>query len=284
MLGVKANKLPDGTWTLNQSQYIEAIMAQFEIKNLKTVDIPLQPNLGLTTELIDEIDELRKPVDITLYQQVIGKLMYLTSCTRPDLAFSVSLLSRFSSSPKEKHWRCITTLLKYVNSTKNLSLTYPSGTTSTLIGYSDSDHAGNLDDRKSTSGFVFMLGGCCVSWKSSKQKTVSISSTEAEYVALSNSAQEAIWLRSLLQELGYRQQTTILYNDNLSSHQIVKGSTSSRSKHIDVRHHFIRDHVSKKQLEIKYLSTTELPADMFTKAVCKTQHNKCMNSINLINV
>jgi len=88
-------------------------------------------------------------------------------------------------------------------------------------------------------------------------------------VALSNSAQEAIWLRSLLQELGYRQQTTIINNDNLSSHQIVKGSTSSRSKHIDVRHHFIRVHVSKKQLEIKFLSTTELPADMFTKLCAK---------------
>ena len=284
VLGIKLDKQEDGTWMLHQRQYIDEIMKLYSVNNLKKVDIPLQPNLGLTTKLEGEDEALRQPIDTTIYRQAIGKLMYLTMCTRPDLSFSVSLLSRFVSAPKEKHWRCVMTLFKYIKSTRDHILTYPSQGTVKLTGYSDSDHAGNLDDRKSTSGYVFMVGGCCVSWRSSKQQTVSISSTEAEYVALSTCAQEALWLRSLLSELGHAQNTTTIYNDNLSSHHIVKGSTSARSKHIDVRHHFIRDHVVKKELEIQYMDTNELPADVFTKAVNKQKHNQCIIKLNLIGV
>jgi len=111
---------------------------------------------------------------------------------------------------------------------------------------------------------------------------VSISSKEAEYIALSTCAQEALWLPFLLKEVGYPQRTTSIYNENLSSDQIAKGSTSSRSKHIEVRHHFTRDHIAKKDLEIKYMSTNDLPADTFTKAVNKAKHDACLELINLI--
>ena len=173
-------------------------------------------------------------------------------------------------------------LLKYINSTKQLTLRYPCQSSIVLTGYSDSDHAGDHEDRKSTSGYVFMMGDCCISWKSTKQSTVSISSTEAEYIALSTCAQEALWLRLLLKELGRPQRTTIIYNDNLSSHQIAKGSTSARSKHIEVRHHFIRDHVNKRELDISYMPTNDLPADAFTKAVNKNKLQGCRTHINLI--
>jgi hypothetical protein len=258
-------------------------MELFSVNNMKTSEIPMQPNLGLTSELLDESEDLRKPIDMTLYRQAIGKLMYLMVCTRPDISFAVSVLSRFMAQPREKHWRCVIQLLKYLNSTQDLALTYPSGGEIKLTGYSDSDHAGDTDDRKSTSGYVFVIGQCCVSWRSVKQKTVSISSTEAEYIALSTCAQEALWLRLLLRELGHAQTTTVIFNDNLSSHQIVKGSTSARSKHIDVRHHFIRDHVAKKELAVNYMSTHDLPADVLTKALNKEKHESCVKQFNLIN-
>ena len=202
-------------------------------------------------------------------------------CTRPDLAFSVSLLSRFISFPKEKHWRCILQLLKYIKTTKELSLVYSSLGDIKLIGYTDSDHGGNLDDRKSTSGFIFSISGCCISWKSSKQKTVAISSTEAEYVGLSTCVQEALWLRSLLKELGHNQKQTIIFGDNLSSMQIIKGGVSNRSKHIDVRHHFLRDHISNKEIDVQYQKSQDLCADFLTTAVNHSKHYQCMKFINL---
>jgi hypothetical protein len=282
LVGINLEKWDDGSWHLDQQHYINEIMELYCVNNLKTTEIPMQPNLGLTSDLESESEALRSPVDRAIYQQVIGKLMYLMVCTRPDISFTVSVLSRFVTQPKEKHWRCVIQLLKYINSTKQLSLCYPSQGQVVLSGYSDSDHAGDHQDRKSTSGYVFMVGNCCVSWRSVKQTTVSISSTEAEYIALSTCAQEALWLRLLLKELGYSQRTTSIYNDNLSSHQIAKGSTSARSKHIDVRHHFIRDHINKKELEILYMSTNDLPADAFTKAVNKDKLDACRNNINLI--
>jgi hypothetical protein len=283
LLGINFEKLNDGSWQIHQRQYIREIMELFSVNNMKTSEIPMQPNLGLTSELLDESEDLRKPIDMTLYRQAIGKLMYLMVCTRPDISFAVSVLSRFMAQPREKHWRCVIQLLKYLNSTQDLALTYPSGGEIKLTGYSDSDHAGDTDDRKSTSGYVFVIGQCCVSWRSVKQKTVSISSTEAEYIALSTCAQEALWLRLLLRELGHAQTTTVIFNDNLSSHQIVKGSTSARSKHIDVRHHFIRDHVAKKELAVNYMSTHDLPADVLTKALNKEKHESCVKQFNLIN-
>lgn len=281
LVGIHLERWEDGSWSLDQKHYIK-IMKLYSINNLKHIETPMQPNLGLTSDLAEESEALRQPVDSGLYRQVVGKLMYLMVCTRPDISFAVSVLSRYVTQPKEKHWRCMVQLLKYINSTKQLTLRYPCQGSVSLTGYSDSDHAGDPEDRKSTSGFVFMLGNCCVSWKSSKQSTVSISSTEAEYIALATCAQEALWLRLLLRELGRPQRITTIYNDNLSSHQIAKGSTSSRSKHIEVRHHFIRDHINKRELDIAYMSTNDLPADAFTKAVNKTKHQECRTRINLI--
>jgi hypothetical protein len=288
ILGLQLERLPDGSWIIHQKPYIEEIMRQFNVTNVKEVAIPLQPNLGLSLELLDESDELRMLVDRTLYQSALGKLMYLMTGTRPDISFSVSLLSRFSSCPKEKHWRCLKHLMKYLNSTGNYYLKYSqcdsillnqSGLN--LIGYSDADYASNLDDRKSTSGYTFMLNNCCITWKSTKQKTVALSSTESEYIALATCSKEAIWIRSLLLEMGFRQKETVIFNDNLSSHQITKGGTSERSKHIDVRHHFIRDNVTNGTIRIKYMKSDELPADFLTKNVNQIKHLKFLNFINL---
>lgn len=205
-------------------------------------------------------------------RQAIGKLTYLV-CTGPDISYAVLILSRFMSEPKEMHWRFVKQLLKYIKTTRDYCLLYLRIGETIITGYSDSDHAGDLGDRKSTSGFVFMLSGCAISWKSQEQKTVSISSTEAEYVSLSQATQEAIWLKELMAELGFKQDQILMCGDNISKMHIVKNLNShNRSKHIDVRYHFIRDHYQSGNLSLQYIESDNLCADFLTKGVCKVKH------------
>ncbi len=171
VLKIKVEEIPGGGLKLHQHNYIDDLIKLYGLNNEKTVDLPIQPNHRLTLDLTDEPDELKASVDETKYRQAIGKLMYLMVCTRPDISYAVSILSRFMSAPKEKHWRCVKLLLKYIKSTRNYSLIYPKLNTTVITGYSDSDHAGDFDDRKSTSGFIFCLGKCTISWKSTKQKS-----------------------------------------------------------------------------------------------------------------
>ena len=276
--------MPGGGWKLHQHNYIDDLIKLYGLNNEKPVDLPILPNHKLTIDLADEQEALRVPIDDTKYRQAIGKLMYLMVCTRPDISYAVSALSRFMSEPKEKHWRCVKQLLKYIKSTRDYALIYPKLNSTVVTGYSDSDHAGDLGDRKSTSGFVFILGGCTICWKSTKQKTVAISSTEAEYIGLSQATQEAIWLKELMKELGVAQEQIVMCGDNLSSMQIVKNSQChNRSKHIDVRYHYIKDHYQKGNISLQYIESNSLCADFLTKGVCKVMHYKCMKLINLVN-
>lgn len=284
VLKIKVEQIPGGGWKLHQHNYIDDLIKMYGLNNEKIVEIPIQPNHRLTVDLNDEKELLKEPVDITNYRQAIGKLMYLMVCTRPDISYAVSLLSRFMAEPKEKHWRFIKQLLKYIKSTRDYSLIYPKQNVITLTGYSDSDHAGDLSDRKSTSGFIFILSGCAISWRSNKQKTVAISSTEAEYIGLSDAAQEAIWLKKLINELGTNIEQVTICGDNLSSMQIVKNShCHNRSKHIDVRYHFIKDHYTNGNISLQYIESEKLCADFLTKGVNKLKHYGCMKQINLTN-
>ena len=284
VLKIKVEQIRGGGWKMHQQNYIDDIIKLYELNNDKNVELPIQPSHGLTLELNDEKEPLRELVDSTKYRQAIGKLMYLMVCTRPDISYAVSVLSRFMSQPRMKHWRFVRQLLKYVKFTRDYALFYPSCGSTILTGYSDSDHAGDLGDRKSTSGYIFILSGCTISWKSTKQCTVAISSTEAEYIALSQATQEAIWLKELLAQLGFPQDQITMCGDNLSSMQIVKNaSTHNRSKHIDVRYHFIRDHYQKGTIGLQYIESESLCADLLTKGVNKVMHYKCMKLINLVN-
>ncbi len=273
ILKIKVEKIRGGGWKLDQKNYIDDLIKLYDLTNQKNVELPIQPNHRLTINLNEENDNLKQLVDSTKYRQAIGKLMYLMVCTRPDISYAVSMLSRFMKQPREKHWRFVVQLLKYVKSTRDYSLVYPNSNNTILTGYSDSDHAGDLGDRKSTSGFIFMLSKSAVSWKSTKQATVAISSTEAEYIALSQASTEAIWLKELLNELGYPQKQITLCGDNLSSMQIVKNPEShNRTKHIDVRFHFIRDHYEKGNIGLQFIESEKLCADFLTKGVNRVKH------------
>ncbi|KAL3720851.1 hypothetical protein ACJRO7_005629 [Eucalyptus globulus] len=192
--------------------------------------------------------------------------MYLTG-TRPDIMHAVSLISRYMEHPTELHLQAAKRIFRYLQGTKNFGLFYKKGEKSDLFGFTDSDYAGDVDDRRSTSGYVFMLGSGAVSWSSKKQSIVTLSTTEAEFVAATSCACQAIWLRKILEELQFKQQkATIIYCDNSSAIKLSKNPVlHGRSKHIDVKYHFLRDLTKDEVVELVFCRSEDQVADIFTK-------------------
>ncbi len=165
------------------------------MQECKPVSTPVEP--GAKLKIAEETDEC---VDQQLYQSAIGSLMYLSVGTRPDITYAVSSLSRYSANPTKEHWSAVKRVMRYVKGTTKLGIYYSNENSNELIGYSDADWGGDINDRKSTSGYIFKLNGGAVSWRSKKQSGVALSTAEAEYVALSAAAQEAMWLKQLMSE------------------------------------------------------------------------------------
>lgn len=198
-------------------------------------------------------DEAGTKVDETLFKQVVGSLMYLTA-TRPDLMYGVSLISGFMSCPTESHWLAAKRILRYLKGTTKLGIFYKKGGCTDLVAYTDNDFAGDLDDRRSTSGFVFLLGYAAVSWSSKKQPVVTLSTTEAEYIAAAFCACQCIWLRRVLEKLGHKEEkSTLIQCDNNSTIKLSKNPVfHGRNKHIDIRFHFLRDLTKDRVVELSY--------------------------------
>lgn len=208
--------------------------------------------------------------------------MYLAVLTRPDIAYAVSFLSQFNNCYAEWHWKCAKRVLRYLQSTKSHSLIFSRNGNYKIEGYVDADWASNKIDRKSYTGYVFKLSGCAISWKSIKQRTVALSSTEAEYMALSEASKEAIHLRNLLSELTGKLSCIIVYNDNQSALKLATNPVfHNRSKHIDVRYHFIREIIHENLINVEYLPTDEMIADILTKGLGSIKHNKFVVGLGL---
>ena len=249
---------------LGQGKYAVDILRRFEMEDCRPMSTPMITNLK---KLVASESEL---VDPTLYRQLIGSLMYLVN-TRPDISFAVNTLSQFMVEPRRVHWVAAKHVLRYLRGTVDYGLNYVQNDGVNLIGYTDSDWAGSAVDRKSTSGCCFSLGSAVVSWFSRKQKSVALSSTEAEYMAASQASCEAIWLRKLLFGLfGQKLQPTIIHCDNQSCIKLSENPVfHDRSKHIEIRYHFIRDYIQRGAVKLQYISTDEQVADILTKALQK---------------
>ncbi|GJW63400.1 retrovirus-related pol polyprotein from transposon TNT 1-94 [Tanacetum coccineum] len=207
------------------------------------------------------------PVDQTKYRSMIGSLMYLTA-SRPDLVFVVCMCARYQSRPTKKHLEAVKRVFRYLQGTINMGLWYPKDTAMALTAYADADHAGCQDTRRSTSGSAQFLGDKLVSWSSKKQTSTSISSTEAEYIAMSGCCAQILWMRSQLSDYGFAYNRIPLYCDNKSAIALCCNNVQhSRSKHIDIRHHFIREQVEKGVVELYFVRTEYQLADIFTKAL-----------------
>ena len=211
-----------------------------------------------------------KLVEAREYQSLVDSLMYIAVGVRPDLAFTISILSKFNSRPTMDHFLATKRVLRYLQEMAEMGLVY--GRINDLVGYTDSDFAGDLYDRKSTSGCIFTLAGAALSWKSKKQSLVTLSSTEAEYVACSEAIREGIWLRRLYHEITSAEPNFILpsiqlvLSDSQGAIALAKAPKfNSRTKYINVKYHFVQDAYAQGLIELQYISTTEMPADIMTK-------------------
>jgi hypothetical protein len=267
-----------GRIELSQQKYIEEILERFGKSDVRPISTPALAN--------EHLIKLSSPeVDVKSYQRALGAIMYPMLGTRPDLAYAVGALGRHAANPGEDHERALDRVFRYLQATKDWHLTYQRGTPGglTLTGYVDADWANELSDRSSTSGYVYRLAGGAISWSSKKQSSIALSSTEAEYIAGAHAAKEVVWLRRLLNELGLPDDDpTVLQMDSQSAIAIAKNPQfHDRTKHIEVRHHFLRRKVEDGEIELDYIPTNDQVADALTKGLNREKHTRFAREMGL---
>ena len=272
----------DRTISICQRKYINNILKRYNLQDANGVGMPLDPNVTLTKYEEPKGSENKL---INGYASAIGSLMYAAIGTRPDIAFAVQTLSQFTTNPGPAHWTALKRVFRYLAGTRDLRITYgPADYTEIrFTGYSDADFAANPDDRKSISGYVFYLAGGAIAWSSKKQSTTALSSTEAEYTAISHATRQVIWLRYLFEGLSFKQsEATLLFGDNQSTIALTRDAQyHARSKHFDVQNHFVREKVEDEIIELYYCPTDEMVADIFTKALPRPKHHKFTTEMGL---
>lgn len=276
-LGMRVNiDNKNNVCTLDQEQYIDQLLIKFNMLDCKEASTPMESKLKI--DKIDNINDSNIP-----YQQLLGSLMYLSVLTRPDIAFSVSFLSQFNSCHTSTHWSYVKRILKYLKRTKHYCIRYVKGNAN-LLGFADADWANNGIDRKSYTGYCFMMSDGVISWESRKQRTVALSSMEAEYMSMAEACKESMYLRVLLSEVTNQVVGPItLYNDSQSAQKFICNYALNRkSKHIDVRYNFIRDALNNDIIKVEFMCTNDMPADVLTKALGATKHYNCMNALGLV--
>lgn len=216
------------------------------------------------------------------YCNAVGSLMYGMIGTRPDLAYPVVLVRRFMNNPIKPHWNAVKWILKYIRGSTGLSLVFRKCTDFRIYGFCDSDYAADLDRRRSLSGYTFLSGGCAISWKSSLQKVVVLSTTESEYISLTEAAKEASWLKGLIGEFGDPQDKVEIFCDSQSALALAKNNVfHERKKHIEVKMHFIRDMITGGELQVSKVHTSENPADIFTKVLPVSKFKQLLGLLNV---
>lgn len=261
-LGLEIEKVGNCIY-ISQQKLIEKVLMKFNMLNCKGSYTPMQPKLHL---------EMEKDLNLNVpYKQLIGSLMYVMLGSRPDLCFSIMYFSQFQSNFGVEHWKHLKNVLRYLQHTKAYRLKYSQSKMNLNVqAYVDSDFANDLNDRISISGFILKLNGNTVLWKSKKQTVVALSSSEAEYVALANCVTECLFLKQLLENmLEFKINCIRLYEDNQSSIMMASTLETKRSKHIDVKHHFVRNYISEGIIKLIYVPTNQQCADIMTKSLCR---------------
>lgn len=256
---------------LGQTAYIHSVLERFGMKDCAPVSTPLA-----VKERLSAAQSPATPDDKAAYHdyakglkylEIVGAILYVTQ-TRPDIQYAIGVLAQFGANPGKPHLESLKCVLRYLKGTAHFKLRLGSkGDSVDLVGWTDSDWAQDVDTRRSVGGFAFEVAGGIVSWSSKKQPTVALSTTEAEYMAASNATREAIWLRCLLRDLGYEQvSASVVHADNMRCIALTRNPTAHlRAKHIDIRHHFVRERVANNEVDLQYCSTKNMLADVFTK-------------------
>ena len=281
-----------GTITIHQGGYIREVLQRYDFEACRGVGTPVEgkvrnevreparslksvfKNIGNrivsnAAKLEDHESREDNAVDKTYYRGIVGSLMYASNGTRPDIAYAVHQAARHSESPTQKDLTACKRILRYLSTTPNLGITYGAEGPSELTGYVDADWAEDVESRRSTTGYAFKLNGGAISWCSRRQQLVTLSSTEAEYVAAAEAGKEVLHLRSLLSSIGLGcRGSTVVFEDNKSTIKLSEGSGAHcRTKHIGVRWHALRDWVRNGELSLEYIPTGLQQADILTKAV-----------------
>lgn len=279
-LGIEITRNADGIFELCQAKYIDQIVSSFGLKDAKGVNTPLDvgyyaSSSAFSTKLLDNSD----------YQKLIGCLLYISVNTRPDIAASVSILAQCVSGPSSNDWNQLKRVARYLKATSKMKLTLGrvDAAIGELVGYADANWAEDRSSRKSNSGYAFFYNNGLIDWSCRKQNCVSLSSTEAEFVSLSDACQEAAWLQRLLLDFHQRVNLPItIFEDNQSCLKIAKDERfSNRTKHIDTKYHFVKDYIQRKLVKCEYCPTDEMIADLFTKPLAKPKHDKFRSLCNL---
>ena len=274
-LGLQIRQQRNGIF-ISQEKYLKDVLRKFGMQDCKGVKIPMPTNGHLCT------DENGIDFDHKVYRSMIGSLLYLCA-SRPDIMLSVCMCARFQATPKESHHKAVKHILRYLAHTPTLGLWYPKGSAFDLIGYSDSDYAGDRVDRKSTSGTCHFLGRSLVCWSSKKQNCVSLSTAEAEYIAAGSCCAQLLWMKQTLKDYGVNVKNVPLFCDNESAIKIAHNPVQhSKTKHIQIRHHFLRDHVLKGDISIEHVKTEEQLADIFTKPLDEKRFSKLRCELNIL--
>ena len=264
-VGIQIEKCVErGQIFIHQSNYTKRVLEKFRMSDCNSVSTPIEPGVSLCVNRNGECKSIP-------YREAVGSLMFLSIVSRPDIPYAVNYLSRFLNGYDNSHWEVVKRVFRYLKGTCDLGIMYTRDKVFDLMAYSDSDYAGDLESRRSTSGNLFILSNGPVSWLSQRQPSVTLSTTEAEYVAACMAARETVWLRRLLSDIGHPCACrTMIYMDNQSALKLVKNPEfHKRSKHIDVQCHFIREKYQSGELNVTYVSSQKQLADCFTKALSK---------------
>ena len=259
--------------SLSQRQCILDILSKFDMADCNPVSTPLDPSHKLSTLQSPQTDAEAAEMRSIPYREAVGSLMYLAIATRPDIAYAVGVLSRFSSNPGMAHWKAVKHLMRYLKGSMDLKLTYaPDHSKDRFTTYSDADFAGDDATKRSTSGYVVKMGTGAISWASRLQTIQTLSTTEAEYVSAVAAAQELLWLRNLFAEMGYPSNSLPLCIDNQSAIQVAKNPEHhGRMKHLDLRYYWLRHTVESGAILLRYVPTADMPADCLTKPFGKVK-------------
>ena len=267
-LGLEVIRDNENNFCIRQYNYIKNLIKEFSMENAKTSKFPLDPGYGKSTS--------ENLISNDKYRKLTGSLLYISVNTRPDIASSVSILAQKVCSPNNEDWNELKRILRYLKGTSEHYLKLSDSKVNNnneLIGYADANWAENNVDRKSNTGFIFQINNGSISWCCKKQTCVALSSTESEFISLSETCKEAIWLRNLLEDMNLKQQEpTVVFEDNQSCLRLVEdGRYSFRTKHIDTKKYFVKQYVDDNQIKCVYCPSEDMLADMLTKPLNSTK-------------
>jgi Reverse transcriptase (RNA-dependent DNA polymerase) len=283
-LGMRVQQdLELGTIRLTQRPYWEHVLNRFSLNHITPRNTPLPTGIALDSNMSPKTESEKTMMADKPYRPILGSVMWGQLLTRPDLAFTVSLLARFQANPGIDHWNALMHVVGYIKNTIDYSLTYSRDGELSPTAFVDADYGGCKDTRRSTSGYVFMMAGGPVSWSSKRQATVALSTVEAEYVAMSRCAQQMVWMQSWMDEVEMEHTLPgIIKSDNRGAIALTKNTKDhGKIKHIDIRHHYIRELLRSGNIIMEQVSSSDNLADLFTKPLPRDHHHRLLAELNI---